>query len=137
MASQYGVGYREMALGEYSSNDSNNHYEEHEWNLALAFFYSLTVLTTIGYGNIAPRTILGKSVTILYAIIGIPLTLVYLSSVGSLLSKMARIDTNLEFPPPPPEEEIVAIVTKKEPQGSFGNMVAYNALPEMLDHVNN
>lgn len=47
------------------------------------------------------------------------------------------VDTNPEFPPPPPEEEIVAIVTKKEPQGSFGNMVAYNALPEMLDHVNN
>lgn len=42
-----------------------------------------------------------------------------------------------EFPPPPPvEEEIVTIVTKKEPKGAFGNMVAYNALPEMLEHVN-
>ncbi|XP_052751802.1 TWiK family of potassium channels protein 9-like [Galleria mellonella] len=90
MATQYGVSYREMALGEFSGGDVNNHYEEHEWNLALAFFYSLTVLTTIGYGNIAPRTILGKGITILYALIGIPLTLVYLSSVGSLLSKMAR-----------------------------------------------
>ncbi|CAG9791522.1 unnamed protein product [Diatraea saccharalis] len=90
MASQYGVSYREMALGEFGGSDVSNHYEEHEWNLALAFFYSLTVLTTIGYGNIAPRTILGKGVTIIYALIGIPLTLVYLSSVGSLLSKMAR-----------------------------------------------
>lgn len=45
------------------------------------------------------------------------------------------LDSSAEFPPPPPEEEIVAIVTKKEPKG-FGNMVAYNALPEMLDHVN-
>ncbi|XP_048482283.1 uncharacterized protein LOC105386898 [Plutella xylostella] len=89
MAAQYGVSYREMALGEFGS-DVTNHYEEHEWNLALAFFYSLTVLTTIGYGNIAPRTMLGKGVTILYALFGIPLTLVYLSSVGSLLSKMAR-----------------------------------------------
>ncbi|CAH2238871.1 TWiK family of potassium channels protein 12-like [Pararge aegeria] len=90
MASQYGVSYREMALGEFAGNDISNHYEEHDWNLALAFFYSLTVLTTIGYGNIAPRTILGKGVTIAYALVGIPLTLVYLSSVGSLLSKMAR-----------------------------------------------
>lgn len=48
MASQYGVSYREMALGEFAGNDISNHYEEHEWNLALAFFYSLTVLTTIG-----------------------------------------------------------------------------------------
>lgn len=46
------------------------------------------------------------------------------------------VDNNSEFPPPsPPEEEIVAIVTKKEPKG-FGNMVAYNVLPEMLEHVN-
>lgn len=48
MASQYGVSYREMALGEFGGSDASNHYEEHEWNLALAFFYSLTVLTTIG-----------------------------------------------------------------------------------------
>lgn len=46
------------------------------------------------------------------------------------------LETSSDFPPPPPEEEIIAIVTKKEPKGSLGDMVAYNALPEMLDHVN-
>ncbi|CAK1541714.1 unnamed protein product [Leptosia nina] len=46
------------------------------------------------------------------------------------------VDSNVEFPPPPPEEEIVAIVTKKEPKIGFGDMVAYNVLPEMLEHVN-
>lgn len=49
---------------------------------------------------------------------------------------IAGMEGTAEFPPPPPEEEIVAIVTKKEPKGGFGNMVAYNALPEMLEHVN-
>lgn len=49
---------------------------------------------------------------------------------------IAGMDGHGEFPPPPPEEEIVAIITKKEPKGGFGNMVAYNALPEMLEHVN-
>lgn len=43
-----------------------------------------------GYGSIAPRTTLGKAVTIGYAILGIPLTLLYLSSVGSILSRIAR-----------------------------------------------
>ncbi|KAF5272885.1 hypothetical protein FQR65_LT17301 [Abscondita terminalis] len=42
------------------------------------------------YGSIAPRTTLGKAVTIGYAILGIPLTLLYLSSVGSILSRIAR-----------------------------------------------
>lgn len=54
-------------------------------------------------------------------------------SVDDISHTGSTIDT---FPPPPPDEEIVAIVTKKEPKGGFSNMVAYNALPEMLDHVN-
>lgn len=64
--------------------------EEYEWTFAKAFLYSLTVLTTIGYGSIAPRTSLGKIVTMVYAIFGIPLTLLYLSSIGSILSRVAR-----------------------------------------------
>lgn len=52
------------------------------------------------------------------------------------IATMGAMESTESFPPPPPEEEIVAIVTKKEPKSSFGNMVAYNALPEMLEHVN-
>lgn len=36
----------------------------------------------IGYGNLAPRTQWGKVATILYAIIGMPLFLLYLSNIG-------------------------------------------------------
>lgn len=43
-----------------------------------------------GYGSVAPKTALGKAVTIGYAVIGIPLTLLYLSVVGALLSRLAR-----------------------------------------------
>ncbi|XP_045770768.1 potassium channel subfamily K member 18-like [Maniola jurtina] len=64
--------------------------DDYEWNFAKAFLYSLTVLTTIGYGSVAPKTALGKAVTIGYAVIGIPLTLLYLSVVGALLSRLAR-----------------------------------------------
>nr|CAI5852332.1 unnamed protein product [Callosobruchus analis] len=50
--------------------------DNYEWTFAKAFLYSLTVLTTI--------------VTMGYAMVGIPLTLLYLSSVGSILSRVAR-----------------------------------------------
>ncbi|XP_046738620.1 TWiK family of potassium channels protein 18-like [Diprion similis] len=63
---------------------------DYEWNFAKAFLYSLTVLTTIGYGSIAPRSTWGKAATMGYATLGIPLTLVYLSSAGGLLSRCAR-----------------------------------------------
>jgi hypothetical protein len=40
-----------------------------------------------GYGNVAPKTELGKVATILYAIIGMPLFLLYLSNIGDILAK--------------------------------------------------
>ncbi|XP_034949484.1 TWiK family of potassium channels protein 7-like [Chelonus insularis] len=63
---------------------------EYEWNFAKAFLYSLTVVTTVGFGRVAPKSNWGKIATMIYAFIGIPLTLVYLSSAGGLLSRCAR-----------------------------------------------
>ena len=40
-----------------------------------------------GYGHIAPITPVGKLVTIFYAIIGIPLFLLYLSNIGDIMAK--------------------------------------------------
>ncbi|XP_069956747.1 TWiK family of potassium channels protein 7 [Cherax quadricarinatus] len=62
----------------------------YQWTFAGSFLYSLTVITTIGYGSVAPKTVLGRVVTIIYALLGIPLMLLYLSSVGDLLSRALK-----------------------------------------------
>lgn len=62
----------------------------HIWSFASSFLYSLTLITTIGYGSISPRTPWGRLMTIIYAVIGIPLMLVYLSTVGDSLAKNFR-----------------------------------------------
>lgn len=40
-----------------------------------------------GYGNIFPHTPLGKITTIVYAIIGMPLFLLYLSNIGDIMAR--------------------------------------------------
>ena len=41
------------------------------WSLYQSFFYSITVVTTIGYGKHVPKTAPGRIATVVYAIIGI------------------------------------------------------------------
>ncbi|XP_076336109.1 TWiK family of potassium channels protein 7-like [Tachypleus tridentatus] len=58
-----------------------------QWSFSGAFLYSLTIITTVGYGNVAPKTYWGKLVTIVYAIVGIPLMFIFLTNIGDLLAK--------------------------------------------------
>ena len=48
------------------------------------------VCLSTGYGNLTPKTILGRYLTILYAIVGIPLCVMWLTSIGSLLATAFR-----------------------------------------------
>ncbi|XP_075605365.1 potassium channel subfamily K member 2 [Balearica regulorum gibbericeps] len=55
------------------------------WDLGSSFFFAGTVITTIGFGNISPRTQGGKIFCIIYALLGIPLFGFLLAGVGDQL----------------------------------------------------
>ncbi|KAL9966251.1 hypothetical protein ACROYT_G024299 [Oculina patagonica] len=60
------------------------------WSFLNAVYYVLQLVTTIGYGNITPQTSSGQLFTIAYAIVGIPLTVLALKSIGELVNMALR-----------------------------------------------
>jgi len=56
------------------------------WDLTQSVFFTTTILTTIGYGNISPVTQQGRLFCIFFAIIGIPFTLSVLTDLGQILA---------------------------------------------------
>ncbi|XP_068108238.1 potassium channel subfamily K member 16-like [Hyperolius riggenbachi] len=60
------------------------------WDFGSAFFFAGTVVTTIGYGTIAPRTPGGQMFCVFYALFGIPLNVIVLGHVGKTLSQWCK-----------------------------------------------
>ncbi|OXB65791.1 hypothetical protein ASZ78_008858 [Callipepla squamata] len=55
------------------------------WDFSGSFFFSISAITTIGYGNLSPSTVAGRIFCILFALFGIPLNLVLLNEIGQLM----------------------------------------------------
>ncbi|CAH2984960.1 unnamed protein product [Chilo suppressalis] len=63
---------------------------QRSWNFMNSFVYCLTLISTIGYGHIAPKTTYGRAATIVYAVIGIPLFLIVLADFGKLFTRIIK-----------------------------------------------
>ncbi|CAI9568163.1 unnamed protein product [Staurois parvus] len=61
-----------------------------QWDIGSCFFFAGTVITTIGFGNNAPKTEGGRIFCIFYALIGIPLFGILLAGVGDHLGSSLR-----------------------------------------------
>ncbi|CAL9707015.1 unnamed protein product [Knipowitschia caucasica] len=68
------------------------------WDIASAFFFCGTIITTIGFGNLSPRTWPGQLLCVCYALVGIPMFGILLAGVsdhmGTVLRRaVAKIET--------------------------------------------
>jgi voltage-gated potassium channel len=54
-----------------------------KWSVVNAFYFSVTTLTTVGLGDLAPTTTLGKLFTVLYIFVG-------LGIIGGFINNLAK-----------------------------------------------
>ena len=58
--------------------------DEARWTFPGALMFCLSVFTMIGFGNIVPRSEWGKIATMCYAMVGIPLYILYFLNMGEV-----------------------------------------------------
>ncbi|KAK6750922.1 hypothetical protein RB195_002720 [Necator americanus] len=68
-----------------------------KWSFGNSLIFAFTVITTIGYGHIAPETFYGRLFCIVYGLIGVPFTLLTVADLGMFLSVVLRKATNLIY----------------------------------------
>ncbi|CAF0868537.1 unnamed protein product [Didymodactylos carnosus] len=64
--------------------------EVNKWTFPGALLFSITVITTIGFGNITPVTWEGQICCLCYATIGIPIFLLCVANISGVLGEMFR-----------------------------------------------
>ncbi|XP_046874218.1 potassium channel subfamily K member 17 [Hypomesus transpacificus] len=60
------------------------------WKFTSSAVFAATVVTTIGYGNMSPRTMAGQIFCVFFALFGIPLNMVVLNRVGKYMLVIGR-----------------------------------------------
>ncbi|XP_013861263.1 potassium channel subfamily K member 10 [Austrofundulus limnaeus] len=60
------------------------------WDMGSAFFFCGTIITTIGFGNLSPRTWFGQLFCVCYALFGIPMFGILLAGVGDHMGTVLR-----------------------------------------------
>uniref|UniRef100_A0A4W5L1Y4 Potassium channel, subfamily K, member 5b n=1 Tax=Hucho hucho TaxID=62062 RepID=A0A4W5L1Y4_9TELE len=84
----YILGVVSDAAGQGVTITGENTYNNWDWTNSVVF--AATIVTTIGYGNVAPKTAGGRIFCILYGLCGIPLCLTWISELGSFFGDRAK-----------------------------------------------
>ncbi|CAD5217512.1 unnamed protein product [Bursaphelenchus xylophilus] len=71
-----------------SKNSTTTEWEY--WSLKDSILFCFTVITTIGYGNVAPQTFNGQLFVIIYGLIGVPFAMLVIANLGKFLAELLK-----------------------------------------------
>ncbi|KAK4469898.1 hypothetical protein MN116_007403 [Schistosoma mekongi] len=71
--------------------NGSEHNDDFNWTFEGSILFAVTIITTIGYGHVTPHTRLGKFLTMMYAVFGIPLFFCYLSNSGNYMASLFQV----------------------------------------------
>ena len=60
-------------------------YDSPSWSFGQSFLFSVTIVNTIGYGHVSPLTQPGMVFCIIFALLGIPASFIFISTIAETL----------------------------------------------------
>ncbi|XP_076647684.1 TWiK family of potassium channels protein 18 [Halictus rubicundus] len=82
--------YQENFTSSYKKENCSGLSSIDLWSFPAAMMFCLSVFTMIGYGTLVPQTPWGKGATVIYAVLGIPLYVLYFLNMGKVLAQTFR-----------------------------------------------
>ena len=71
---------------------NNSEFSENSCGIFKGIWFGLVTMTTVGYGDIAPKSVLGKLVTIAWMITGVTLTAVLTSTITNVFAGLDHLE---------------------------------------------